>query len=82
MQYLLMIYAGENPATKQSPEEFQSTMAAHTSLIDDTSKRGILLGKNPLRPSATAKTVRPGSDGKPLITDGPFAETKEQLAGY
>lgn len=82
MQYMLLIYAGENAAAKPDVEQFQSTMAAHRSLMDDTRKRGILLGTNPLRASATAKTIRKGSDGKTFITDGPFTETKEQLAGY
>ncbi|MGZ4816041.1 MAG: YciI family protein, partial [Terriglobales bacterium] len=61
---------------------FQSTVEAHRALQQETSERGILLGANPLKPSTTATTVRRTADGKPLITDGPFAETKEQLAGY
>lgn len=82
MQYLLLIYSGEATAAKPDVQQFQATMSAHMSLMDDTRKRGILLGTNALRPSVTAKTVRPGGDGKPLITDGPFAETKEQLGGF
>jgi len=78
---MLLIYSGEIQA-KRDVQEFQSTMAAHRSLMDDTGKRGILLGTNALRPSTTAKTIRPGNDGERLITDGPFAETKEQLAGF
>ena len=82
MQYILLIYSGENPAATPDVQQMQSTMAAHFSLMDDTRKRGILLGTNALRPSTTARTIRPGSDGERFITDGPFAETKEQLAGF
>jgi len=81
MQYMLLIYSGESQA-KRDAQEFQSTMAAHTSLMDDTRSRGILLGTNALRASGTAKTVRAGNDGERLVTDGPYAETKEQLAGF
>ena len=49
--------------------------------MDETKKRGIFLGAEPLHPTATATTIRM-ENGKPLILDGPFAETKEQLAGY
>jgi len=82
MQYLLLIYNAENPEAKRSPEDFQASMAAHRALMDETTQKGILLSVNPLKPSTTATTIRRTSDGKPLITDGPFAETKEQLAGY
>jgi hypothetical protein len=47
----------------------------------ETSRRGILKGADPLQPTSTATTVRT-QDGKVLVIDGPFAETKEQLAGY
>jgi hypothetical protein len=43
---------------------------------------GALLRTGRLGPSAAAKTLRYGKDGKPVVTDGPFAETKEQVAGY
>src|SRR5438270_8020896 len=82
MQYLLLIYSDENPETKPTVEEFQASIAAHRALMDETERKGILLGVNPLKPSTTATTIRKTADGKPLITDGPFAETKEQLAGY
>jgi hypothetical protein len=49
--------------------------------MDETARRGILQGAEPLAPTATAKTVR-FEEGKRVLTDGPFAETKEQLAGY
>jgi len=81
MQYMLLIY-GEGPMSNRSPEDFQKGMQAHRALMEETTKRGILLSANPLRPSVTAKTVRTESSGKQTVTDGPFTETKEQLAGY
>ena len=55
--------------------------AAHWAVMDETRRSGIFEAAEPLQPTATATTVRT-EGGKPLITDGPFAETKEQLAGY
>ena len=81
MQYMLLIYS-ESPTSNRSPQEFQTGMQAHRSLMEETTRRGILVSANPLRPSETAKTVRTEPSGKQTITDGPFTETKEQLAGY
>ncbi len=82
MQYMLLIYSTERTNFQPSAEEFQAGVAGHRALMDETDEKGILLSANPLRPSTTAKTVRMAADGKRVITDGPFAETKEQLAGY
>jgi hypothetical protein len=49
--------------------------------MEETAKRGIFHGADPLAPTSTATTVRV-EQGKVMVTDGPFAETKEQLAGY
>jgi hypothetical protein len=57
-------------------------MEAHCALMEETKKNGAYIGAQPLKPSTTATTVRLSDDKKPLITDGPYAETKEQLAGY
>jgi hypothetical protein len=51
------------------------------SLLEESARRGVLKAADPLAPSNTATTVRV-ENGKVLVTDGPFAETKEQLAGY
>jgi hypothetical protein len=53
----------------------------HRAVIEDAQSKGVLLGLAGLKPTATASTVRM-QEGKPLTLDGPFAETKEQLAGY
>ena len=59
----------------------RAVAAAHKAVMDEARHRGIFRAADPLQASATATTVRV-QDGKALVTDGPFAETKEQLAGY
>ncbi len=81
MRYMLLIYTNEIAFAKMSPEEMQRIRDAHWAVMDATAKRGILHGAEPLHPTSTATTVRV-QDGNVLTTDGPFAETKEQLAGY
>ena len=78
---MMLIYTKEVEGGP-SPEEGARVMAAHRRVMDDATRKGILIGAEPLHPTSTATTVRMQDDGKPLITDGPFAETKEQLAGY
>jgi hypothetical protein len=79
MRYMLLIYSREDPGVPE--EELAAVAAKHASLLEESSRRGILRGADPLAPSTTATTVRVDGD-KVLVTDGPFAETKEQLAGY
>ncbi len=74
MRYMLLIYGDERARQALSPEEKSRAMA-------QASRRGIFRGAEPLELTSTATTVRM-QNGKALITDGPFAETKEQLAGY
>jgi hypothetical protein len=81
MRYLLLIYAKESDFESRSPEERQRSMEGHLAVIDETVKRGVLVGVNPLARTTAATTVRV-ENGKVLATDGPFAETREQLAGY
>ena len=78
MRYMLLIYTREAPA---SPEEMERVKHAHWEVMEETSRKGILQGAEPLAPTHTATTVRV-QNGSVLTTDGPFAETKEQLAGY
>jgi hypothetical protein len=79
MRYMMLIYSHEDESA--SPEDIRAVAAAHEVVMDETRQRGIFRAADPLQPSATATTVRV-QDGKALVTDGPFAETKEQLAGY
>lgn len=80
MRYMMLIYSRETTGPI-SAEEDQRIREGHRSVMEETARRGILRGAEPLAPTATATTVRV-EDGKVSITDGPFAETKEQLAGY
>ena len=80
MRYMMLIYSRET-TEPMSAEEDQRIREGHRSVMEETARRGILRGAEPLAPTTTATTVRV-EDGKVSITDGPFAETKEQLAGY
>ena len=79
MRYMLLIYTNEHASL--SAEEAQQVMAGHQAAMAEATARGLLRGAEPLFPTSTATTVRV-RDGKPVLTDGPFAETKEHLAGY
>lgn len=80
MRYMMLIYSQETREGR-TPEEEQQVMEAHWSVINEATRRGVLQGCEPLAPTSTATTVRI-QNGKAVMTDGPFAETKEQLAGY
>src|SRR5262249_7886323 len=81
MRYMLLIYTKEDALALASPEERQQIRDAHWAVLEETKRKGILEGAEPLSPTSTATTVR-HENGRALATDGPFAETKEQLAGY
>jgi hypothetical protein len=81
MRYMMLIYTREGDLSKMSPEEAQKIREAHAAVMHETRERGMLVAVNGLGKTNTATTVRVES-GKVLATDGPFAETKEQLAGY
>jgi hypothetical protein len=81
MRYMMLIYTKEESLDAMSPEEADQTRQGHGHVIAETRKRGMLVAVNPLARTSNATTVRI-ENGKPLTTDGPFAETKEQLAGY
>src|SRR5690349_8973204 len=80
MRYMFLIYSQEKNVDR-TPEELDTLKDAHRAVIEDASGKGVLLGLAGLKPTATATTVRM-KDGRPVTLDGPFAETKEQLAGY
>ena len=81
MQYLLMIYGDEAAMHGITPEEGKKLGEAYARFTQDIVQSGHLKGGDQLKPSNTATTIRRGN-GKSLMTDGPFAETREQLAGY
>jgi len=78
MKYMLLIYGDENAL---SETERQECYAESTKLVHDIHSKGQYLAANPLQPTAMATSIRM-RDGKRLVTDGPFAETREQLGGY
>jgi hypothetical protein len=77
MQYLLLIYGDETNAQEQDEQSIEPWFK-YTS---DVREAGVYIGGNGLLPTSTATTVRV-REGRTLTTDGPFAETKEQLGGY
>jgi hypothetical protein len=81
MQYLLLIYHEEGPWEALSEAERQKIYQEYGELRTDLQKAGKYIGGNQLQPISTATTVRV-RNGKASVTDGPFAETKEQLGGY
>lgn len=78
MKYLLLIYSDEQ--TLSEPER-EACYAESTQLAQDLAVSGQYLGANPLQPTSMATSVRV-REGKRVVTDGPFAETREQLGGY
>ncbi len=81
MRYLLLIYAPEVDPSQVSPEESKAEFDAYGAFTMEITQRGAYKGGEALQPTATATTVRV-RNGKSLVTDGPFAETKEALGGY
>lgn len=79
MQFLLLIYGDEKRRTKLAKADHESELEQYHAFGKEFAKA--IQGGNALQPTAAAKTVRV-RDGQPLATDGPFAETKEQLGGY
>ncbi|HEY1338412.1 MAG TPA: YciI family protein [Bryobacteraceae bacterium] len=78
MQYMLLVYLDEQGLDEQKRE---ACYIESTELTHDLNARGQYLAAAPLHPTSTATSVRV-RDGKRLVTDGPFAETREQLGGY
>jgi hypothetical protein len=81
MRYALLIYASEQDWASQSEEQAQAQFQDYMSFTKDIVDRGIYQSGEALQPTATATTVRV-REGETLSTDGPFAETKEQLGGF
>lgn len=81
MQYLLLIYGDEKLTMKMSDNERGAMFKQYGELTESIVKTGQYRAGDALQPTSTATTVRV-REGKTLTTDGPFAETKEQLGGY
>ena len=81
MQYLLMIYRSEAELSKMNPADLKKMSEEYGAFTQSIIQSGHFKAGDGLQPSTTATTVRV-RDGKILTTDGPFAETREQLGGY
>ncbi len=81
MRYLLMICADETADEALGDEEASARLAEYGVWAEEMGTRGVLRGGERLRPTSDATTVRV-RDGETLTSDGPFAETKEQVGGY
>lgn len=77
MKYMLLIYEAEAQAGEPDPAELQKWF----DLTEEMQREGVMVAGDALQPTATATTVRI-RDGRTVTSDGPFAETKEQLGGY
>src|SRR5919108_6420785 len=81
MRYMLLIYGDESGWSNLSEADQQAEMAKWFSYTEEMRSAGISDQGDALQPTATATSVRT-KNGEPIVTDGPFAETKEQLRGY
>jgi len=82
MRYLMLLYGDESKDATMSDDERQADMAKWWEYDTAIKEAGATSGGEALQPTATATSVRAGENGNPLTTDGPFAETREQLGGY
>jgi hypothetical protein len=81
MQYILLIHSNEAAVLSAPKEATERMHAAYIAYTEALTQAGVVVGGNRLRPSSATTTVR-SVDGKTQVLDGPYAETKEQIAGY
>jgi len=81
MKYILLIYGDERGWANLSQEQMADVYAGHRAYGEAMRAAGVFEGGSELKPVSTRTSIRFGN-GKPKTVDGPFAETKEQLAGY
>ena len=81
MKYLCLIYGDESAWAKRTPEEAATMFAEYMAFSDDIGKSGHMIASEALQPTSSATTIRV-RNGKVSTTDGPYAETKEQLGGF
>ena len=81
MRYLVLIYGSEQQWASMTPEAISEMLSGYNKYTQDLAEAGVLRAGDELQPVFTATTIRV-RDGKTHTTDGPFAETKEQLGGY
>lgn len=81
MKYMLLMYGRQSEMPELTPEEQREAAAPWLAYLKEAKAAGVLVANHGMQPASTATTIRV-RDGKTLITDGPFAETHEQLAGF
>jgi hypothetical protein len=81
MQYIVLIYGNEKGWSSIPKQQIEQMYADYRQYSQELAKAGVMRGGSELKPSTAATTVRMRG-GKRQVTDGPFAETKEQLGGY
>ena len=81
MKYMLLVHHDEESFGRRSESERQQMIRESVQLANQLHENGQYLSAAPLHPTVETRCVRV-RDGKPLVTDGPFAETREQLGGY
>jgi hypothetical protein len=81
MKYMLLMYANETSVQNYTSEEQQALFQDWQQLLKNAKAAGVLVSNNGMAPTSSATTVRV-REGKTLLTDGPFAETHEQLGGF
>jgi hypothetical protein len=81
VRYMLLVYTNESQMALATEEMLSLVAEGHRAIQDEGKRAGAFVAADPLARTATATTVRV-RDGRRMVVDGPFAETKEQLAGY
>lgn len=82
MKYAFLIYGDEALDAEISPEQWEEIMEAHNAFGREAQERGMMAGGQALQPTTTATTLHVRPDKGQFVTDGPFAETREQLGGF
>jgi hypothetical protein len=81
MKFIALLYGDESQYSDATPEQIAATFQAHGEFSQAAEAAGVLGGGDGLQPTATATTLHV-RDGERMLTDGPYAETKEQLGGF
>ncbi len=82
MKYMLIIQNDEAADAKATKEQMGQLFGGYFAFTEEIKAKGIYVGGDPVQPSTTATTVRQAVGAKVVTTDGPYAETKEQMGGY
>jgi hypothetical protein len=82
MDYMLLLFNEEKRWENMPPDQLQREYGAYFAYTEALKEAGVYIGGDPLEPTSSATTVTVSADGKTSVLDGPYADTKEQLAGY